>query len=66
MLSKIVSISNDGEQDSLDGITVNYHRSWFNVRTSNTESLLRLNAEAETQTELDEVVNRVKEVLNSA
>jgi phosphomannomutase len=42
----------DGRQDELDGITVEYgdvseaHWWWFNVRPSNTESLLRLNLEA--------------------
>ncbi|HSH31525.1 MAG TPA: hypothetical protein VK963_02550 [Candidatus Saccharimonadales bacterium] len=36
----------DGEQDRLDGLTVNYPDWWFNVRPSNTEPLLRLNVEA--------------------
>lgn len=42
----------DGRQDELDGITVEYGELgdsdwwWFNVRASNTESLLRLNLEA--------------------
>ncbi|MBI4578896.1 MAG: phosphomannomutase/phosphoglucomutase [Planctomycetes bacterium] len=37
----------DGEIDYLDGVTVQYHDWWFNVRPSNTEPrLLRLNVEA--------------------
>jgi phosphomannomutase len=32
--------------DHLDGLTVSHHAWWFNVRASNTEPLLRLNAEA--------------------
>lgn len=32
--------------DELDGLTVTLDDSWFNVRPSNTEPLLRLNAEA--------------------
>ncbi len=32
--------------DELDGMTVSGPGWWFNVRTSNTEPLLRLNAEA--------------------
>lgn len=51
----------DGEQDTLDGLTVSYEKSWFNVRPSNTEPLLRLNAEASTQEELDSLVARVRE-----
>ncbi len=35
-----------GELSELDGITIAYPEFWFNVRASNTESLLRLNLEA--------------------
>ena len=38
----------DGKQDQLDGLTVEFPDWWFNVRGSNTEPLLRLNAEART------------------
>jgi phosphomannomutase len=44
----------DGRQDRLDGLTVEYEDWWFNVRPSNTEPLLRLNAEARTKELLDE------------
>lgn len=53
----------DGEQDELDGLTVNYPTKWFNVRASNTEPVMRLNAEAESQQELDELVNRIKNIM---
>jgi len=53
----------DGEQDELDGLTVNYPTKWFNVRASNTEPVMRLNAEAETQEELDELTNRIKNIM---
>jgi len=49
----------NGRQDELDGITVEYGDVgdadwwWFNVRASNTESLLRLNLEASTTAERD-------------
>ncbi|MBI1952487.1 phosphomannomutase/phosphoglucomutase [Candidatus Saccharibacteria bacterium] len=52
------------QQDNLDGITVNLKNgSWFNVRPSNTESLLRLNAEAKTEAELDDLVAKVKKII---
>ncbi|HXR50259.1 MAG TPA: phosphomannomutase/phosphoglucomutase [Verrucomicrobiae bacterium] len=54
---------NDGEQDNLDGLTVNYPNAWFNIRPSNTEPLLRLNAEAKTEVELDQLVAKVKALL---
>ena len=34
--------------DHLDGVTIGFPDWWFNLRASNTEPLLRLNAEAET------------------
>jgi len=37
-----------GEQDTIDGLTVAGPDWWINVRPSNTEPLLRLNAEAAT------------------
>jgi phosphomannomutase len=45
----------DVEVDHLDGLSVTHPDWWFNVRPSNTEPLLRLNAEgrdAETMTQL--------------
>jgi phosphomannomutase len=46
--------SRDGVSlDHLDGLTVTHEDWWFNVRPSNTEPLLRLNAEAGDQATLD-------------
>ncbi|HEY6736794.1 MAG TPA: phosphomannomutase/phosphoglucomutase [Candidatus Saccharimonadia bacterium] len=36
----------DGQQDMLDGLTVDYPDWWFNLRASNTEPVVRLNIEA--------------------
>jgi phosphomannomutase len=45
--------------DDLDGMTVTGPDWWFNVRPSNTEPLLRLNAEAPDQASLDALRDRV-------
>ncbi|MDT5097328.1 MAG: phosphomannomutase [Mycobacterium sp.] len=46
--------------DHLDGVTVDLgNGNWFNLRTSNTEPLLRLNVEARTLEDVDEVVGQV-------
>ncbi len=45
--------------DHLDGLTVEHEDWWFNVRASNTEPLLRLNAEAVDQGTLDTVRDEV-------
>ena len=53
----------EGDQDMLDGLTVNYPDFWFNMRASNTEPVMRLNAEAKDQVALDELVSRLKEII---
>ncbi len=55
----------DAEQDELDGLTVNYPDAWFNLRASNTEPVMRLNAEAKTQAGLDELVTKVTGLITS-
>lgn len=57
----------DGQQDSLDGLTVEYKDWWFNLRASNTEPLLRLTIEAdneellaEKKAELTKLIKEVK------
>ena len=46
--------------DHLDGVTVDLgDGNWFNLRTSNTEPLLRLNVEGRTAEDVDDVVGRV-------
>ena len=65
MLDKIATEFEDGESDTLDGLTVNFPNGWFNVRPSNTEPLLRLNAEAKTKAELDELVTKVTALITS-
>ncbi len=56
----------DNEHDTLDGLTVTIDDStWFNVRPSNTESVLRLNAEAANQQALDSLVTKVVGVINN-
>lgn len=62
-LEIIAKTFTDGEQDGLDGLTVGYDDAWFNVRPSNTEPLLRLNAEAKTKDRLDELVAKVTELI---
>ena len=50
--------------DRLDGLTVDLGGGeWFNLRTSNTEPLLRLNVEAPTVEGVNAVVNRVADLI---
>lgn len=65
MLDKIAAEFKDQKSDLLDGLTVQFDNAWFNVRPSNTEPLLRLNAEAKTKPELDELVTKVTALITS-
>jgi len=46
VLLKLKATYGDGTLIELDGVTIEYKDWWFNVRTSNTEPLIRLNLEA--------------------
>ena len=49
VMERIKAGYGDGHMFLLDGISVEYDDWWFNVRSSNTEPLIRLNVEARTQ-----------------
>lgn len=53
ILAEIKSKYNDGKMFELDGISVEYDNWWFNVRSSNTEPLLRLIVEAKDQATME-------------
>ena len=55
----------DAEIDRLDGVTVNVGSWWCNVRASNTEPLLRLNLEANSQEEVDTRIAEVSKYLGT-
>ena len=51
---------------TLDGVTVELgDGAWFNLRASNTEPLLRLNAEAPTSEGVDAVVDEVLAIVRA-
>jgi phosphomannomutase len=58
--TQIVSI------DHLDGVTVDLGEgTWFNIRMSNTEPLLRLNVEARTKEMVDQIVEKITAEITS-
>lgn len=63
-IQRIQAAFQEGEQTSLDGVTITFaDKSWINVRPSNTEPVLRLNAEAKTKERLDTLVAKVTELI---
>jgi len=53
-LKEIEKKYSDGKISKIDGLTVEYDTWWFNLRKSNTESLIRLNLEADSQSLLEQ------------
>jgi phosphomannomutase len=64
-IQKIKTEFSDSKLDELDGLTIFFDGGWFNVRPSNTEPLLRLNAEAKTQNALEEIMTKVTKIITS-
>lgn len=65
-LDDVEYVFGDGEVDHLDGLTVQLERGWFNLRPSNTEPLLRLNVEARSARDVEEIVEEVGRVMKES
>lgn len=65
VIDRITEVFVGEKQDTLDGLTVNFANGWLNVRPSNTEPVLRFNAEAATKVELDDIVGKVMKIIES-
>ena len=66
-IRRVAAAFADAETDDLDGLTVDVaDGAWFNLRPSNTEPLLRLNAEAADAEAVDDVVARVRGAVGDA
>lgn len=59
VIAAIAKTYQNANQDTLDGLSVDGEGWWFNIRKSNTEPLIRLNAEAVTQKELDKIIKTI-------
>jgi phosphomannomutase len=62
-MAELLSIYHDGERLELDGVSITYPTWHFNVRSSNTEPLLRLNLEAKTQAEMEQRRDELLKIL---
>jgi phosphomannomutase len=54
-----------GEEDFIDGYSLNGGRWRFNIRPSNTEPLLRLNVEAESQDLVAELRDEIEDIVRA-
>jgi phosphomannomutase len=62
-LERVEIAFSDADLDRQDGLTVGWPDRWFNLRPSNTEPLLRLNVEGPDRAAVDELVTRVRELV---
>ena len=66
-LQRIIAAFPDATPETLDGVTIDLgDGTWFNFRASNTEPVLRLNAEAKTEDTLNKVVAQVTELIQQS
>jgi phosphomannomutase len=64
-MTKVAAAFHDAKKDHLDGLTVELGDRWFNLRPSNTEPLLRLNAEAPDEAGVVSLVDEVRRLIGS-
>lgn len=55
--------ADEGSADWTDGLLVELDRGWFNLRPSNTEPLLRLNAEADSVAAMEQLRDEVADII---
>ena len=65
-IKEILQLHKDAEKvDFLDGVTIEYDEYWFNIRPSNTESLLRLNLEAVNENLMERKTKELLHIIRS-
>lgn len=64
-IERVAAAFPDADLDRLDGLTVSFPDRWFNLRPSNTEPLVRLNVEGPDRASVDELVSRVRAVVEA-
>jgi len=62
-LEKIEAEFTDAKSDKTDGLKLSWENSWVHIRKSNTEPIIRIYAEAPTQSEVKELVAKLKSIL---
>ncbi len=66
ILATLKTNYHDGKLNEMDGVTVEYSDWWFNVRPSNTEPLMRLVVEAESQKQMERKRDELTELIKKA
>ncbi len=59
LLTKVEKNYQNEELSTVDGVKIDFENSWVHLRKSNTEPIIRIYTEAKTQTEADELGERI-------
>ncbi|MBU1202382.1 MAG: phosphomannomutase/phosphoglucomutase [Nanoarchaeota archaeon] len=62
-IEEVTKAFSNAKQSKMDGVTVEYDDKWFNVRKSNTESVIRLRIEAKTPIILRDIMKKIEGIL---
>jgi phosphomannomutase len=65
VIDRLADEYSDGEVEMIDGLSVSYPNWWFNIRPSNTEPLLRLVVESDSETIMMERIEETKKAIRS-
>lgn len=65
-IKEVQDVFSEGKQDTEDGLTVQFENWWFNLRPSNTEPLLRLNVEADSDDLLKKKIDKLLAIIRGA
>jgi hypothetical protein len=60
LLKKIATHFSDEQVTTIDGVKVDFPQGWIHIRKSNTEPIIRIYAEAKTESELDQLVTAIE------
>ncbi len=63
ILDKIEQNFSEANPDKTDGLKLSWENSWVHIRKSNTEPIIRIYAEATTQSEVEKLVAKVKSII---
>ncbi len=65
VLEKVRKAFSDGKSHNIDGVYIEYKDWWFSLRESNTEDLVRLRIEAESEEDLEDKTRKIVELIKN-
>jgi len=66
IIASLTAACEHAKIDTLDGLTIEYDGWWFNLRSSNTKPVIRLNIETESESLMNQKKNEVLGLIRDA